>query len=199
VPLSTGSTLSNKHSCRFKATSHLQYFCPSILPLAEYIHYILAIMTLQYTVASSLALASLLGIAYFAVRLLLVGRRPTGLPPGPMTLPLIGNLYLMPTSKPYKVFAQWGKKYGPIYSLMVGSNPLILIQSHKIAKDLLDKRGANYSSRPDLYILSELSSRGLRQVAMVCSSKLSSFLQNSDHIRSITTHGVRSTASTTRS
>lgn len=109
----------------------------------------------------------ILAITYAIVRLLLVGRRPAGLPPGPRTLPLIGNLHLMPTHKPYKVFAEWGKKYGSIYSLMVGSNPLILVQSHKIAKELLDKRGAIYSSRPDMYILSDLSSRKLRQVAMV--------------------------------
>lgn len=73
----------------------------------------------------------------------------------------------MPKFKPYKHFAEWGKVYGPIYSLMIGSTPLIILQSHKIAKDLLEKRGSNYSSRPDLYIMSDLSSRGLRQVAMV--------------------------------
>lgn len=100
-------------------------------------------------------------------RLCLVGRRPSGLPPGPQTLPLIGNLHLMPTWKPFKAFAQWGAVYGPIYSLMLGSSPLIIIQSQEVAKELLDKRGANYSSRPNLYIMSELASRGLRQVAMV--------------------------------
>lgn len=105
--------------------------------------------------------------AYLLVKLLQVGRRAAGLPPGPPTLPVVGNLHLMPTFKPYKTFAEWGQVYGPIYSLMVGSNPLIMIQSQEIAKDLLDKRGSNYSSRPDLYIFSTVSSRGLRQVAMV--------------------------------
>ncbi|PSN67689.1 cytochrome P450 [Corynespora cassiicola Philippines] len=113
-----------------------------------------------------LVCSSVLAVAHAIVRLLLVGRRPAGLPPGPRTLPLIGNLHLMPTHKPYKVFAEWGKKYGSIYSIMVGSSPLILVQSHKIAKELLDKRGAIYSSRPDMYILSDLASRKLRQVAM---------------------------------
>ncbi|KAI0113811.1 cytochrome P450 family protein [Hypoxylon sp. NC0597] len=117
-------------------------------------------------VAPSLVAICIFTIAYAVVRLLQVGRRPDGLPPGPRTLPVVGNLHLMPTLKPYKQFANWGKTYGPIYSLMVGSNPLIMLQSHKIAKDLLDKRGSNYSSRPDLYIMSDLSSRGLRQVAM---------------------------------
>ncbi len=123
-------------------------------------------------VTSGFSTICLLAIAFTIVKLLRVGLRPSGLPPGPRTLPLIGNLHLMPTVKPYKKFAEWGKIYGPIYSLMVGSNPLIMLQSQKVAKDLLDKRGANYSSRPDLYILSDLASRGLRQVAMVYSSLL---------------------------
>ena len=110
----------------------------------------------------------LLLLVYALVRLLRVGRRAPGLPPGPPTLPIIGNLHLMPSLRPYLQFTEWGNKYGPIYSLMVGSSPLIVLQSQKIAKELLDKRGANYSSRPNLYILSEVVSRGLRQVAMVC-------------------------------
>jgi hypothetical protein len=116
---------------------------------------------------SSFGLLCFITIAYAFVRLAQVGRRPKGLPPGPRTLPIIGNLHLMPTVKPYKVMAEWRKTYGPVLSLMVGSNPLILVQSHSAAKELLDKRGANYSSRPELYILSSLLSRELRPVAMV--------------------------------
>ncbi|KAI1409932.1 putative cytochrome P450 [Hypoxylon sp. FL1857] len=117
-------------------------------------------------IAPSLAAICIFTLIYAVVKLLQVGRRPAGLPPGPRTLPVVGNLHLMPTFKPHKQFTEWGNTYGPIYSLMVGSNPLIVLQSHKIAKDLLDKRGSNYSSRPDLYIMSTLLSRGLRQVAM---------------------------------
>ncbi len=115
----------------------------------------------------SLAITCLGTIAYVIVALLRAGRRPASLPPGPRTFPILGNLHLMPTVKPYKQFDEWGQTYGPIYTLMVGSSPLIILQSHKIAKDLLDKRGFNYSSRPDLYIMSDMSSRGLRQGPMV--------------------------------
>jgi hypothetical protein len=127
----------------------------------------MAISFEQDLTASSLATVCLLAIGYAIISLLQVGRRPSGLPLGPRTLPLIGNLYLMPTFKPYKRFAEWGKIYGPVYSLMVGSSPLVMLQSHKAAKDLLDKRGSNYSSRPNLYIVSNLASQGLRQVVMV--------------------------------
>ncbi|KAI0973096.1 cytochrome P450 [Xylaria arbuscula] len=117
---------------------------------------------------SALALSStcFLIVLFALTKLVQVGQRPKGLPPGPRTLPILGNLHMMPTFKSYKKFAEWGQIYGPIYSLMVGSNPLIMVQSQEIAKELLDKRGSNYSSRPDLYILSDLASRGLRQVAM---------------------------------
>jgi hypothetical protein len=139
-------------------------------------------------------------LAYGSIKLLQVGRRPFGLPPGPRTLPILGNLHLMPTVKPYMKFAAWGKVYGPIYSLMVGPNPLIVIQSHKIAKELLDKRGSNYSSRPDLYVLSDLASRGMRQVMMVSVTySIRSCLFSHTHRRNIRKHGVKYTVSITRS
>ncbi|KAM7191935.1 putative cytochrome P450 [Naviculisporaceae sp. PSN 640] len=107
----------------------------------------------------------LLAVSYVLVKLLLVGKRPKGLPPGPQTLPLLGNLHQMPTDKVHIAFQELGKKYGDIYTLMVGSTPMIMIQSAKIAKELLDKRGAIYSSRPSLYIFNDVGSRGLRMVA----------------------------------
>lgn len=128
---------------------------------------IMTVINQTHVTVFSFALACLFTGIYALIKLARVGQRPKGLPPGPRTLPILGNLHAMPTFKPYKVFAEWGKIYGPVYSLMVGSNPLVMIQSQQAAKELLDKRGSNYSSRPDLYIFSELSSRGLRQVAMV--------------------------------
>lgn len=41
-----------------------------------------------------------------------VGRRSKGLPPGPPTLPLIGNLHLMPSKDPHHQFKRWAEEYG---------------------------------------------------------------------------------------
>lgn len=41
-----------------------------------------------------------------------VGRRPAGCPPGPPTLPILGNLHLMPAKDGYLQFQKWAQEYG---------------------------------------------------------------------------------------
>jgi hypothetical protein len=33
-------------------------------------------------------------------------------PPGPSPLPILGNLFDIPTAAPWRVYAEWKKKYG---------------------------------------------------------------------------------------
>ena len=122
---------------------------------------------------------SILIIAIYSVRN--IGRRPKGLPPGPPTLPIIGNLHLMPTSQPHLQFKKWADEYGSIYSLILGNSVLIVLSSDVAIKDLLDKRSNIYSSRPPLYI-GQVLSGGLRMLLMVTSYFLSKKL-NTDHDR----------------
>lgn len=51
-------------------------------------------------------------IALAAYRLRNVGRRPKGLPPGPPTLPLLGNLHLIPAKDPHLQYKKWAEEYG---------------------------------------------------------------------------------------
>ena len=115
-------------------------------------------------------LAALVAIA--AYRLRSVGRRPANYPPGPPTLPIIGNLHLMPKEKPHLQFQKWAEEYGPVYSLILGTKVMIVLSSDQVVKDLLDKRSGIYSSRPDLYLGQIVSggskvSGGLRMLFMV--------------------------------
>lgn len=72
----------------------------------------------------------------------------------------------MPKEKPHLQFQKWAEEYGPVYSLILGTQVTIVLSSDQAVKDLLDKRSAIYSSRPDMY-LGRVVSGGLRMVLMV--------------------------------
>ncbi|KAJ0312229.1 hypothetical protein COL516b_001301 [Colletotrichum fioriniae] len=106
---------------------------------------------------------AILGIAVFKLRN--VGRRPKNYPPGPPTLPLIGNLHQIPPTQSHHKFKKWAEEYGPVYSLILGTKVMIVLSSDRAVKDLLDKRSNIYSSRTDLY-LGNVVSGNLRVVMM---------------------------------
>ncbi|KAF9076562.1 cytochrome P450 [Rhodocollybia butyracea] len=101
-----------------------------------------------------------LDICFAVVGLFILRRifspKPSQLPPGPKGLPIIGNVLDMPTEKDWEIFAQWGDEFGDICSVTVLGQPLIILNSAKVAVDLLDKRSSIYSDRPVLQMGGEL-------------------------------------------
>lgn len=83
------------------------------------------------------------------------------LPPGPPGLPIIGNLLQAPKSYPWLQFDKWKKQYGPIFSLKVGADVIIVLGNYEIAHELLDKRGTTYSSRPHKAMAGDCATKGL--------------------------------------
>ncbi|XP_074279352.1 cytochrome P450 83B1-like [Silene latifolia] len=86
---------------------------------------------------------------------------PFRLPPGPKGLPLIGNLHQFDPFKPHICLAKLGKIYGPISSLRLGNVPFIVVQSAKIAKEILQTQDLNFCSRPSTAGTKRLSYNGL--------------------------------------
>ncbi|KAJ7671882.1 cytochrome P450 [Mycena rosella] len=78
------------------------------------------------------------------------------LPPGPTGLPLLGNIFQMPTETPWLTFAAWARKYGDVMSVSVLGQPIIFLTSPQAASDLLDRKSAIYSDRPELVFIGEL-------------------------------------------
>ncbi|KAK3375854.1 hypothetical protein B0T24DRAFT_490609, partial [Lasiosphaeria ovina] len=71
---------------------------------------------------------------------------PPAPPPGE---PLIGHLRVVPTEHPESQYTQWGKDYGSdILHFSVLGRSIVVLNSVEAARDLLDKRGANYADRP---------------------------------------------------
>ncbi|KNA14703.1 hypothetical protein SOVF_104570 isoform A [Spinacia oleracea] len=82
-------------------------------------------------------------------------------PPGPKGIPIIGNLHQYDTSKPHVYFANLAKIYGPILSLRLGTLPVVVVQSAKLAKEVLQTQDLNFCSRPPLVGIQKLSYNGL--------------------------------------
>lgn len=66
-----------------------------------------------------------------------------------------------------QVVSNFLKKNRPIYSLILGSQVMIVLSSDVAVKDLLDKKSAIYSSRPESFIGQTIVSGGLRLTLMV--------------------------------
>ena len=73
----------------------------------------------------------------------------------------------MPTHDAHLTFQKWAKEYGPVYSLILGTKVLIVLNTDQAVKDLLDKKSAMYSDRQDMYIGQDLCSGGMRVLMMV--------------------------------
>ncbi|KAH9953595.1 cytochrome P450 [Lactifluus volemus] len=82
------------------------------------------------------------------------------LPPGPRGYPIVGNLFELKPPQWLK-YAEWQKKYGDLIYLNAAGQPMVILNSHKVATDLLDRRAAKYSDRPPLIVASEIMCGGL--------------------------------------
>ncbi|CAI9094350.1 OLC1v1030075C1 [Oldenlandia corymbosa var. corymbosa] len=82
-------------------------------------------------------------------------------PPGPPGLPLIGNLHQYDSLRPHVFLRNLSKKYGPIMSLRLGSRPVLVISSAKIAKEALKTNDLVFSNRPPLVSHQKFSYNGL--------------------------------------
>jgi hypothetical protein len=70
------------------------------------------------------------------------------LPPGPPTLPLVGNIHQAPKSHAWLQYHAWAKTYGPVMHLNMAGQHVIVLTSSNAAHDLLAKQGATFSDRP---------------------------------------------------
>lgn len=113
------------------------------------------------------------GITYVV---LFVGRREKSLPPGPPTIPVLGNVHQIPKKGAHFQFTvyssqnlptqkcsltvvsqAWAKKYGGIYSLKLGTGTAVVLTSRRLVKELVEKKSAIYSNRPESYVANLIS------------------------------------------
>ncbi|XP_021901787.1 geraniol 8-hydroxylase-like [Carica papaya] len=72
--------------------------------------------------------------------------KSTNLPPGPKSIPIIGNLLLL-GQNPHRSLAKLAKTHGPIMTLKLGQLTTILVSSPAMAKHVIHKNDVVFSNR----------------------------------------------------
>ena len=97
-------------------------------------------------------------LVFYLLRKLIFTHKQLPLPPGPKGLPIIGNVADLPPKGGLE-WQHWLKHktiFGPLSSVTVFGQTIILLHDLEAALELLDKRGGKYSSRPRMVFAGEM-------------------------------------------
>ncbi len=110
----------------------------------------------------NLIICATISLVIYCLRL---RRKRLPLPPGPRKLPLVGNLFDLPSTFEWETYMEWNKRYSMSYQclpkwilttgfsdsdiihLNVAGTSIIVLSSSEAAVNLLEKRSAIYSDR----------------------------------------------------
>lgn len=70
--------------------------------------------------------------------------------PGPVSLPIIGNLHLLgKRESPFQAFTDLSKEYGGIFSLKLGASKCVVVNNLELIREVLNQNGKFFGGRPD--------------------------------------------------
>nr|QLC36636.1 cytochrome P450 2X24 [Kryptolebias hermaphroditus] len=89
----------------------------------------------------------------------LKARRPKNFPPGPPTLPVLGNLLNLNLENPLQDFERLRKSYGNVYSLFIGPKPAVIINGLKVMKEAMVIKATDFAGRPQDLFINDITQR----------------------------------------
>ncbi|KAG8864432.1 hypothetical protein FRB97_005035, partial [Tulasnella sp. 331] len=98
--------------------------------------------SLHLPVVAGVLLPTSLLFAWLVFKLKDIAGRESYLPPGPPTVPLLGNLNIFPKEFAHYKFTEWAREYGDVYSLKIGPATAIVLSSAPAVKELMERRSA---------------------------------------------------------
>ncbi|KAH8093927.1 cytochrome P450 [Cristinia sonorae] len=99
----------------------------------------------------------LLVLGWLVVRVLRIGSRSACLPPGPPTVPVLGNAHMFPQELPHLKLTEWAHEYGDIYSLKLGPSTMVVVSNPRITNDLMIQRSATTSGRQSMQLVNDIT------------------------------------------
>ncbi|XP_056329332.1 cytochrome P450 2G1-like [Danio aesculapii] len=113
--------------------------------------------------------SSLLLVLVLSVLMLIRWKRKESglsLPPGPLALPLIGNLLTLEKSAPFKSFMKWSKTYGPVMTVHIGTQRMVVLVGYETVKEALVEQAEDFASRAPI----PFTNRVLRGYGLIISN-----------------------------
>ncbi|XP_035393234.1 cytochrome P450 2C19-like isoform X1 [Cygnus atratus] len=69
------------------------------------------------------------------------------MPPGPAPLPILGNLLQVKPKDLAKTLEKLSEEYGPVFTVHLGSDPVVVLCGHDVVKEALIDRGDEFAAR----------------------------------------------------
>ncbi|KAM4695589.1 cytochrome P450 2G1-like [Rhinophrynus dorsalis] len=87
------------------------------------------------------------------------------LPPGPTPLPILGNVLQLKGNEVFKSLIELSKKYGPVYTIHLGMEPVVVLCSYDVVKEALNNKGEEFGARGHMPLQQKINSGGHGVVA----------------------------------
>ncbi|WVZ53697.1 hypothetical protein U9M48_004602, partial [Paspalum notatum var. saurae] len=102
----------------------------------------------QPVVLLALSVPLLLAVLFSKLKSLLVSKPKLKLPPGPWTLPVIGNLHQLVTSANiYRAMRGLAQRHGPLMVLRLGEVPVTVVSSPEAAQEVMKAHDVKFADR----------------------------------------------------
>ncbi|OBS70886.1 hypothetical protein A6R68_00555 [Neotoma lepida] len=83
------------------------------------------------------------------------------LPPGPFPLPILGNVFQLDLKDIPKSFTKLAKRFGPVFTLHLGSRRVVVLHGYKAVKEVLLTHKNEFSGRGDIPVFQEYKNKGI--------------------------------------